>query len=49
LFEEVQMTRIFCAVALLGASASWAEPMKILKADYRIDSVDPGVRLFVRE
>ena len=43
------MMRIFCAAAFLGASASWAQPMKILKADYQIDSVDRGIRLFVRE
>jgi pimeloyl-ACP methyl ester carboxylesterase len=37
------------ASVLLVSSASVAEPEKIVKTDSMIDSVDPGVRLFVRE
>ena len=43
------MVRMLCAAALLSASASAAEPVKIVKSDSQIDSVDPGIRLFVRE
>lgn len=43
------MMRIACTVVLFSASASLAGPVKILKTDFQIDSLDPGIRLFVRE
>src|SRR5438309_3276004 len=46
---EAATVRMLCAAALLSASASAAEPVKIVKSDSQIDSVDPGIRLFVRE
>ena len=39
-----------CALAVtLFASAALGQSTKIVKADYQIDSVDAGIRLFVRE
>src|SRR5919204_1759364 len=36
------------ALALLAASPAAAQDARIAKQDYQIDSVDPGVKLFVR-
>lgn len=43
------MMRLACAVVLFSASPSLAAPVEILKTDSMIDSVDPGIRLFIRE
>ena len=43
------MARMCLAAALLAASAGMAQTVKIVKADYHIDAVDPGIKLFVRE